>query len=138
MALGLQLQKGRMAQDCLTGTELHVGKCHRACHDRAVSTFNHVVNLTPAPVSHTSLTADPCPQTNMSFQTNLPIQNMCEPGNTLQGKPFCFMLAQHEYDSISSTNKTSRPNSNNHFSLQKPFPKAGKPQRSSSLYTTLQ
>lgn len=60
-ALGLQLWKGRMAHDCLTDTELHSGKCQRACHGKAVSTFNHVVNLTPAPVSHTSQTANPCP-----------------------------------------------------------------------------
>lgn len=54
---------------------------------------------------------------------------------------YVFVSCLHNMSTTGSwsTNKASRPNSNNHSSpLQKPFPKAGKPQRSSSLYTTLQ
>lgn len=63
---------------------------------------------------------------------------MCEPGNTLWGTSLFHVCITRVQQGPDLQAKLLDPTVIITSALQKPFPKAGKPQRSSSLYTMLQ
>lgn len=127
-----------MAHDCLTGTELHSGKCQKVHCDKAVPTFRPRCY----PCSW-------CRQGRISDHRSLPWPR-CQ-ANTFPFKNvksithYRVCLVVSCFHSICTTGswptkKTSRPKSTNSSSPLKAFPQveAGKPQKSSSIYTTIQ